>query len=264
MSTDRILLLQVVLFTVMPPTAWSQDAGELFRQGGRFFAERNFDAAIAAFQRSVELRPEYAPAWKALGVVYASRGDFDRAETPFHNACERQPSLSDACLYYGRTLYLLNRFQAAIPVLHRTLQKEPRNAEGYRLLALSLEGLGRAAEAGDAFREAVRLNRVSSPDEDPGIDYGVFLTRQGHPEQAIGPLEDALKRHPDAGRGHLELGCTLLELDRLTEAAGQLEKSVALDPQSGRAHLLLGKVYLRLGKTEAAEEHLRQGSRTVK
>ena len=268
MSTPRILQQIVLLFTVFPATAWPQDAERLFREGERLFGERNFDAAIGAFQRSVELRPEFAPAWKALGVVYASRGDFDRAEAPFRNACDRQPSLPDACLYHGRTLYLLNRFQAAIPVLHRTLQREARNTEAYRLLALSLEGLGRASEAGDAFREAVRLNRASLPDEDPGIDYGVFLTRQGHPEQAIGPLEDALKRHPDAARGHLELGCTLLELDRLTEAAGQLEKSIALGslsaPQSGRAHLLLGKVYLRLGKTEAAEEHLRQGSRTVK
>jgi tetratricopeptide (TPR) repeat protein len=255
---------KLVLFLILPALAWSQEAERLFHEGERLFGERNVDAAIAAFQRSVELRPEYAPAWKALGVVYASRGDFDRAETPFRNACERQPSLSDACLYHGRTLYLLNRFQAAIPVLYGTLQQEPRSAEAYRVLALSLEGLGRAAEAGAAFRDAVRLNRISSPDEDPGIDYGVFLTRQGHPEQAIGPLEDALKRHPDAGRGHLELGCTLLELDRLTEAAAHLEKSIALDPKAGRAHLLLGKVYLRLGKTEAAEEHLRQGSRTVK
>uniref|UniRef100_Q028H1 Tetratricopeptide TPR_4 n=1 Tax=Solibacter usitatus (strain Ellin6076) TaxID=234267 RepID=Q028H1_SOLUE len=264
MSTLRILVYVVLLFAMVPALARSQDAEQLFRDGERLFAEHSFEAAIAAFQRSAELRPEYAPGWKALGVVYASRGDFDRAETPFRNACERQPSLPDACLYYGRTLYLLNRFQAAIPVLQRTLQREPRNAEGYRLLALSLEGLGRAAEAGDAFRQSLNLNRRSSPDEDPGIDYGVFLTRQGHPEQAIGPLEDALKRHPDSARGHLELGCTLLELDRLAEAADQLEKSIALDPRAPRAHLLLGKVYLRLGRTEAAEEHLRQGSRTVK
>ena len=255
---------KLALFLSLPALAWPQDAEQLYRQGERLFAERNFDDAIAAFQRSTELRPQYAPAWKALGVVFASRGDFESAEAPFRNACERQPSLSDACLYYGRTLYLLNRFQSALAVLHRTLQQEPRNAEAYRLLALSLEGLGKAAEAGDAFREALRLNRFSLPDEDPGIDYGVFLTRQGHPEQAIGPLEDALKRHPDSARGHLELGCTLLELDRLTDAADHLEKSIALDPRAARAHLLLGKVYLRLGKTEAAEQHLRQGSRTVK
>ena len=77
-------------------------------------------------------------------MVFASRGEFDRAETPFFNACERQPSLPDACLYYGRTLYLLNRFQPAIDVLRPIIQKERENAEAYRLLALSLEALGQA------------------------------------------------------------------------------------------------------------------------
>ena len=130
---------------------WPQDAEELFRQGGQLFAEGKPDAAIAAFQRAVALRPDYAQAWKALGVVYASRQEFDRAETPFRNACERQPSLPDACLYYGRTLYLLNRFQPAIDVLHPVLQRDAENSEAYRLLALSLEALGQAAEAGECL-----------------------------------------------------------------------------------------------------------------
>jgi tetratricopeptide (TPR) repeat protein len=197
-------------------------------------------------------------------VVYASQGDFDRAETPFRNACERQPSLPDACLYYGRTLYLLNLFQPAIDVLHRTIQKARENSEAYRLLALSLEALGKATEAGDAFRQAVRLNRGAAPDEDPGIDYAVFLFRQGRAEDAIDPLESALRRHPDAARAHLELGCIQLALDHLEAAAAHLERALALDPRSARAHLLLGKVYLRQGKPQAAEEHLRQGSLTVK
>ena len=260
----RNLTGMAVLAALLPALVWPQDADEFFRRGERFFDEHQLEAAIAAFQRSVELRPAYAPAWKALGVVYASRGEFERAETPFRNACERQPSLPDACLYYGRTLYLLNRFQPAIDVLRRTIQKERENGEAYRLLALSLEALGQAAEAGDAFRRAVRLNRGAAPNEDPGIDYAVFLFRQGRAEDAIDPLEGTLKRHPDAARAHLELGCIQLALDHLEEAAAHLERALALDPRSGRAHLLLGKVYLRQGKPQAAEEHLRQGSLTVK
>jgi protein O-GlcNAc transferase len=264
MSALRNFPAMVVLVALHPALLWPQDAEELFRQGERFFNEHQLEAAITAFQRAVELRPGYAPAWKALGVVYASRGEFERAETPFRNACERQPALPDACLYYGRTLYLLNRFQPAIDVLRRTIQRERENGEAYRLQGLSLEALGQSAEAGDAFRQAVRLNRGAAPNEDPGIDYAVFLFRQGRAEDAIDPLEAALKRHPDAARAHLELGCIQLAMDHLEAAAAHLERTLALDPQSARAHLLLGKVYLRLGKPKAAEEHLRQGSLTVK
>jgi Flp pilus assembly protein TadD len=172
--------------------------------------------------------------------------------------------LPDACLYYGRALYLLNGFQRALDVLRRALKSEPDNSQIHRLMALSLEALGETDAAGASFQKALQADRGSTPNDDPGIDYGVFLYRQGRAEQAVEPLENVVKRHPDAGRAHLELGCVLLALDRLPQAEAHLERAVALDPQSGRSHLLLGKVYLRLGKQAAGEEQLRQGSLTVK
>lgn len=161
----------------------------------------------------------------------------------------------------------MNRFQPAVEILRGALAADRDNPQIHRLLGLSLEALGEIPEAGAALQSAVRLNRVnrgSAPDDDPGIDYGVFLFRQGRAEEALAPLESVLKRHPDAQRAHLELGCVLLALDRLPAAESHLERASALDPQSSRAHLLLGRIYMRLGKTEAAEEHLRQGSRTVR
>ena len=103
-------------------------------------------------------------------------------------------------------------------------------------------------------------NAAAAPDEDPGIDYAVFLFREGRAEEAIVPLESVLKRHPDAARAHLEMGCIQLALDHLPEAAAQLERALELDPRVARAHLLLGKVYQRQGKSQAAEEHLRLGA----
>lgn len=244
--------------------ASAQDAEELYRAGIRFLSENKLVPASEALEQCIRLKPDYAGAWKALGVISASQGDYEHAEKPFHTACELQPRLPDACLYYGRTLYLLNRFPQAIEVLRNALKNDPNNSQIYRLIALSSEALGQSAEASTAFQRSLQLNRGSAPNDDPGIDYGVFLYRQGRAEQAVGPIEDVLKRHPDAGRAHLELGCVLIALDRLPEAELHLEKAVALDPQSSRPHLLLGKVYLRLGKEEAGEQHLRQGSLTVK
>lgn len=257
----------IVAGVLLPMLAHSQNAEQLYQSGTRFFAENKPESAISALQEAVRLQPNHGPAWKALGVVHASRGDFESAEKPFRNACEIRPAVPDACLYYGRTLYLLDRFQPAIQILQRTLAAA-ENAETWRLIGLCEEGLGRTAEAGAAFRKALGLTRGSprgsAPDEDPGIDYGVFLFRQGQAAEAIAPLENALERHADSARAHLELGCILLALDRLAAAAGHLERAVALNPASARSHLLLGKTYLRLGRPDAAEEHLRQGSRTVK
>jgi Flp pilus assembly protein TadD len=159
-------------------------------------------------------------------------------------------------------LYLLDRFAEAINVLMTASESDPQNAQIRRIEALALEGAGKTDEAEAAFRKAIELERDSSPNEDPSIDYGVFLYRTGRAEAAIAPLQAAVKRHPDAARAQTEFGCALLALDRLTEAAGALEKATAIDPDNSRGHLLLGRVYQRLGKTELAARELAQGSRT--
>jgi tetratricopeptide (TPR) repeat protein len=208
--------------------------------------------------------PSDAVKWKALGVERAARGDYAGAEEPFHRACLLDSKLPDACLYFGRILYLLDRFPDALNVLRTALASDPGNPQILRIEALALEASGKTAEAEPVFREAIRLDGHSPPNEDPGIDYGVFLYREGRAEAAVEPLQDAVRRHPDAARAHLELGCVLLALDRVDQAAAHLERATALDAQGARGHLLLGKAYQRLGKGEQARKELDQGSRTVK
>jgi len=260
-----VAVFRIAALAAIGLLAWAADnPDELYREGLRLLSEQKVEAAIAAFQKTVALRPRDAAAWKALGVGFASRGDYESAEKPFHSACLFQPLLADACLYYGRTLYLLDRFEPALNVLRKAQENDRQNAQIRRIEGLSLEALGREQESEAAFREAMRLDRGSAPNDDPGIDYGVFLFRRGRAEDALRPLEAALQKHSDAGRAHLELGCVLLALDRVQEAVPHLERAVALDPQAPRGHLLLGRAYLRLGKAELAEQHLAQGSRTVR
>ena len=242
----------------------ADDAAALYEAGLRLFTAGQPEAAITSFRKSLELRPADAGTWKALGAVYAASNDYGHAEEPFHRACLLNAKLPDACLYFGRTLYLLDRFEQAVNVLRTARQNDPRNPQILRIEAMSFEAMGKEADAEVAFREALALDGPSAPNEDPAIDYGVFLYRQGRAEAALEPLQAALHRHPDASRAHLELGCALLELDRVDQAVTHLERAVALDPTAARGHLLLGKAYQRLGKPELARKELDQGSRTVK
>jgi len=70
-----------------------------------------------------------------------------------------------------------------------------------------------------------------------GIDYGVYLFRQGRAEEAIVPLDAAARRHPDSFRAQLELGCVQLALDRLDEAAAHLQRAVASSRRAEQARL---------------------------
>lgn len=226
------------------------------------FRTGQLQEARPLLEKAVKLAPERAGAWKGLGAVYAAAGELERSLLCFQRACELNPQEEDACYYLGRNLYSLNRFEPALGALQKALKAGPETKlwRVHRSMAQAQEALGRAEEAEKSFREAVRLDRGQArPDEDPRIDFGLFLFRQGRTEEALAPLEDAVKAHPSSARAHGELGRVLLQLGRLEPAAGALEKTVRLDPKLWSAHLLLGRVYLRLGRTEESERHLRLG-----
>ena len=248
----------VILDFLLLAASLAGPADQFYRSGVALFEQGKLDAALAALERAVRAQPNHAAAWKALGVVYAAQGDAPLAEPAFREACRLAPSLADACFYHGRALYLLNRFDEAIGVLSRIAKDDPR---AHRVIALSLGGLGRWPEAETEFKTAIRLYRRG---EDPRIDYGVAMMRQGRPGESLAPLEAALRGAPDSARAHLELGRALVQLERLEPALVHLERAVAVDPKSASARLLLGKLYLRLGRPEQAEPHLRAGAREAK
>jgi Tfp pilus assembly protein PilF len=95
--------------------------------------------------------------------------------------------------------------------------------------------------------------------EDPKVDFGAFLFRQGRTEEALGPLEKAVQEAPASSRANTELGRVLLHTGKLEAAAARLERAVASDPGNWNAHLLLGSAFLRLGRTEDGEREMRLG-----
>ena len=239
-------------------------ADEWYRKGVTAFQAGQYDSAVAALTEAIKGAPGNAQSWKVLGVVHASRGDYERADEPFKQACSLAPTLVDACYYYGRNLYALNRFDPALAALRKAL---PRDARPWRVrlgIAQALEALGRGAESAKEFEAAVAAWRASPRDQrgtaefDPRMHQAVFLFRQGRAEEALAPARAAVEEFPSAGRPRFELGRVLYQLGQVEAAAAELEKAVAFG-YGPTAHLLLGKAYLRLGRTADAEKHLAAG-----
>ncbi|MBM3746890.1 MAG: tetratricopeptide repeat protein [Acidobacteria bacterium] len=228
------------------------------------FRAGRFREAERKFIELLKQDPGRAVVWKGLGAVYAAEGQLERSLPCFERACQLDPKEEDACYYLGGNLYTKGRFEAALEALEKALKAGPETKlwRIHRTIAQSQGALGRAEEAERSFQQAIRLSRGQArPDEDPRIDYGIFLYRQARTQEALGPLEEAVKAHPKSARAHNELGRVLLQLGRVKEAAGQLEKAVGLDAKLWNAHLLLGQAYLRLGRRKEGQRHLEIGEK---
>lgn len=91
---------------------------------------------------------------------------------------------------------------------------------------------GRFAEALPVYRQAVAED---PKDADSWMDLGLTLAQLGRAEEAIEPLTAATRIQPGYQRAWLSLGFVLRGAGRVDEARAALSKAVAIDPASGLA-----------------------------
>ena len=241
-----------------------QDAGSFeahFYLGLTYFRAGRSASARPLLERATSLSPENGQAWKMLGLVATSDGDLDRAVTALRKACDLAAGDAEACYYFARNLYALGRYESARAPFEKALSAAPQTMLGriQRADALNFAALGLPAEAEAHFLKAIAASASSHDSEDPRVDYGAFLFRQGRTEEAIRPLQQAARDNPASGRANLEWGRVLLHLEKLAEATACLEKAASLEPANSNAHLLLGTAYLRLGRTDDGQREMRLG-----
>jgi Flp pilus assembly protein TadD len=236
--------------------------GAHFYLGVTRFRAGDSSAALVLLERAVSLTPSNWRAWKTIGIVTTSAGNLERAGQALGRACELAPGDEEACYFLARNLHITGQYEAARDPFEKALRAARKQmlSRIHRAVALNFSALSMPVEAESHFRKAIQSTALAAPGgEDPNVDLGAFLFRQGRTEEALGPLEKAVQEAPASSRANTELGRVLLHTGRLEAAAARLERAVAIDPGNWNAHLLLGNAFLRLGRTEDGEREMRLG-----
>ena len=226
------------------------------------FRQSRPQEAISSLEQATRLSPSKPAAWKLSGLVFLGAGELQRASVVLERACGLDAGDEDSCYLFGRSLFLVGRYEEAVKPFEQALRAAPSAnlATVRRALALDLDEFGSTASAEQHFRAAVRLYRGSDGrPPDPRVDYGAFLVRQGRARESLDLLKAAISAAPGSARANAELGRALLELDRPEDALGPLSRAIELDPKNWSTRLLLGKAYLRVGRKDDGEREMRLG-----
>ena len=116
----------------------------------------NYDAAIAAYQKSVELKPASADYYNNLSIAYAKAGKIPEAM----QACEKATSLDQGkgaagWLNLGVVLYNASRLSDAVEPLKKATTLNPNNADGWYLLGASLLATMQTKQQGEKITYVV-------------------------------------------------------------------------------------------------------------
>jgi tetratricopeptide (TPR) repeat protein len=196
--------------------------------GSLLVNQADFDSAIDAYAKRVDVNANSAEAHRQLGEIYFLHGRNDEALAEFSVAIWLDPNDAKAHAAAGQVHARSQKYPDAVSALQR---------------ALSLDGGLREAR----YALGTVLMRAGKPD-DARRELDLFARQQAEAE-AAGQREfqlDALRRQAakDALAGDHERA-----LARYREAA-------SLDPRSARSHRDLGLALMRAKRVNEAIEHL--------
>jgi eukaryotic-like serine/threonine-protein kinase len=166
-------------------TTPSFPAYRLMVRAGELIGRGQSEAAVASARAALALDPDFAAAWRSLGIAYLNSGRADSAYDAFTHALRNRDRLEEwRQLDAEAQLALLGGDPAsAVAAFDRGLRLSPQNSTLRNNDANALSELGRVAEAADTLQSALR--------DDPLGPTAVLLTNLHEALTQLDRLDEA-------------------------------------------------------------------------
>jgi tetratricopeptide (TPR) repeat protein len=129
------------------PATPGKQAQEWLEKGMAQFQKQDYDAALASFNKAVELEPKSAVAYNMLGMAYRFKYNQVRSQelkdqeiAAFQKAIEVDPNYWVALINLGATYYYTGDKAKAAPLFKKALELNPQHPEKEELLKMVAEG----------------------------------------------------------------------------------------------------------------------------
>jgi eukaryotic-like serine/threonine-protein kinase len=178
-------------------TTTSLEALQAYSLGRKAGNEKGPAAALLYDQRAIELDPNFAMGYNALGNDYFSLGELERASEYFTKAFQLRQHASEreklgiAAEYYSTVTGELDK---AAQTYQEAIESFPRATGAYNSLGLVYSEQGQYEKAAEITRQAVRLGRDEVALDTNLANYALALQRFDEARQSI---HDAWTRKGD-------------------------------------------------------------------
>lgn len=247
----------------------------------------DYEGAIAAFNKMIELGGADPYSYGLLGFSHASRQDFQPAESAYRNALLLQPDNVEWRLGLTRCVFKQGKFDDAAALLDVLITTYPEKSEFWMLQAHTFLGMKQPLKAAMNLEAMDELGKSTL---DSLYTLGDIYLTENLPDLAFGAYARAVAMTPEqpvarpmrsaeqlASRGGMSQARKLVEAIRTAkkdtledadkrkilkldsrlamatgnggaESAAMLEEIIRLDPLDGEALMLLAQHYASTGK----------------
>jgi tetratricopeptide (TPR) repeat protein len=236
--------------------------------GGLYINQANFDRAVDAYVKRVDVNPNHADAHRKLGEIYFLQGRDDEALAEFVAALLIDPRNSDAlaaaCQVYAR----MGRYAEAVETSRQALMLDARHNEARYALATSLMRLGRTDEGRTELEifQRTQATAMANGQRQSALRANVREARRrldnGEYLAAATLFRTALADDPDDAGARRELGVALMKAAQYGEAIQALDQARQAE-DTAEVHQLLADAYKAVGRISDSEAQTAMAAQAV-
>jgi tetratricopeptide (TPR) repeat protein len=180
---------------------------QAFEEGIAASKANDYDAAIASFNKAVEISPTCADCHYNIAYMYSQKKDYDKAEAEYKKAIEIKPDYGEAYNGLANIYNMQRKFDLAADASKK---------------AMEVGGGAAAGAAGGGNADAL-------------YNQGVILWNAGKIPDAKKQFEAAVAANPNHAEAHYQLGMALVNEGKLPEAATEFDTYLKLAPSGPNA-----------------------------
>jgi tetratricopeptide (TPR) repeat protein len=243
--------------------------------------------AESDLKKTIELRPDFARAHRALGQLLLDRGMTDDAKRELARAIELEPKLSGVRIFYASALIKSGEAQRAIEHLRAAIEQGESAPLAHALLGVAEERAGKLDEAMADYSRAIAMEannataregrarlyeirgEIAKAIEDYSIAYraqpspdvaarlAMLHVRAGQPQVAIKIYRALIQERPNEPLLRAELARLLSENGQAEEAMKEMAGLIAINPRDPGLLVAAGDAFFK-DKPDVAVDYYRR------
>jgi tetratricopeptide (TPR) repeat protein len=226
-----------------------QHANAYVGRGTAKYGLGKYQAAIPDHDRAIEIDPEYATAYNNRGLAKYSLGQNQAAINDYDRAIEIDPQAADPYNNRGTAKFKLGEYQAAINDYDRAIEIDPEGAAVYYNRGFAKYNCGQHQAAINDYDRAIKID---PQDADAYNSRGTAKHSLGQYQAAINDYDRAIEIDPEAAAAYCNRGLAKYSLGQYRAAIADYDRLITLNPQDAATYNNRGAAKYSLGRHQEA------------
>ncbi len=236
-----------------PQESKGQDVSAWYKEGVKLLKERQLDAAIEKFNLVIQAIPQYAEAYRYLGLAYGQKSLWAEASQVLQKAITYRPDDVQSLRNLGVAYLKQKKFGEAEQVLQEALKYAPSDEKVKSYLSIAIQ----KKEQHQAFAVSQRPSSSLNTNKDilsepiaPSprtqrssqrnpihelLDKGVEYLDNAQYNQALEAFNEVIRLEPNRSDGYFGLGLVYEKREEWTKAIEAYQKALELNPNDRTA-----------------------------